>query len=340
MINVVLCGGNGTRLWPLSQDHQPKQFSKILGNESFLQATIKRNEGLCKQFFFVSHEKHQKLLSQQVLDLRLNKECEFLLEPVSKNTAAAIALACFCIKNRDDVILVTPSDHIVKQKKKYEQAVVKAKKMALEDQIVTFGIKPTYPATGYGYIKEDTKQQYQVVSFEEKPKLAAASSYIEQRNYYWNSGIFCFKVNVFLNELKRHAPDIYHAVQSAYQFVEKHGSSYKIPFNKMNAVPEKSVDYAVLEKTIYSSVIPVDMGWSDVGTFDSLSQELPESELDHKVVSIDSSGNTVFKSNKKIVATIDVHGLIIVETKDTLLILKKGSSEKVKQIVAKLKNKA
>ena len=207
MINIILCGGSGTRLWPLSRTMLPKQFVRLFNNRSLFQDTVLRNQPVCSHTFVVSNNEQFFLAVDQLDQLKridghtslamTDKEAQFLLEPVGRNTAPAIALACMAL-DADDLVLVTTSDHLVKDQAAYEAAVLEAKALAEQNNLVTFGIKPTYPEVGFGYIEANGND---VSSFKEKPDADTAQSYIDQGNYYWNSGMFCFKAGVFLDEL-------------------------------------------------------------------------------------------------------------------------------------------
>ena len=256
-----------------------------------------------------------------------NYKANYLLEPVGRNTAPAIALACLALES-EEIVLVTPSDHLIKDETAYLEAIEKAKSLALSDNLVTFGITPQYPETGFGYIEAKGED---VLSFKEKPDAATAQAYLDAGNYYWNSGMFCFKAGVFLEELKKYSPDIYEASVSAYKNA-KTDEMIRVSHDDMSAIPEDSIDYAVMEKSNKVKVIPSDIDWSDLGSFESLDEEIGSSE---NVINIDSNNNLVLSSKQ--VATIDVDDLIIIDTADALLVSKKGSSQKVKQVVKKLK---
>lgn len=337
MINLILCGGNGTRLWPLSRTLMPKQFLKIFDNESLFQLTIKRNSKFCKSSIIVSNTEQYFLAIDQLENLNI-KNCTFLLEPIARNTAPAIALACMSLKD-DDIVLVTPSDHLIKNEAKYKEVLDKAQDLAKNNYLVTFGIKPNFAETGFGYI--ESINEFDVKAFHEKPDFKTAASYLKSGNCYWNSGMFCFKVSVFLNELKKYSPEIYKTSKSAFESSKSDVSQLiEIQQDFMSKIPENSIDYAVMEKSNIVKVIPSDIGWSDVGSFDCLYSELEKDSdgntISSNYISINSKNNLIY-SNEKLIATIDLQNFIVVDTKDALLISKKGSSQKVKEIVKKLK---
>ena len=337
MTNIILCGGNGTRLWPISRTLMPKQFVKLFDDKSLFQLTVERNRNVCKQHFIVSNTEQYFLAVDQLEELSPTKN-QFLLEPIGKNTAPAIALACFAL-NTEDIVLVSPSDHLIKDEKAYIKALQKAHELASEDNLVTFGITPKFPETGFGYIESDGEQ---VKAFHEKPDSITAKYYVEAGNYYWNSGIFCFKAKIFLEELKKYSPVIYEKSKSAYENnikADQESNIIRITHNDMQAIPEDSIDYAVMEKSSKVKVVPSDINWSDVGSFDALYSELPKDNNGNSInknhISIDSKNNLIYGNYRKI-ATVDVEDTIIIDTGDALLVSKKGSSQKVKQIVSEI----
>jgi len=326
MTNIILCGGSGTRLWPLSRTLMPKQFVKLFEGESLFQKTVTRNQKACDSQFIVSNAEQYFLAVDQIEELS-SDSTQYLLEPVGRNTAPAIALACFALAP-EEIVLVTPSDHLIKDEKAYIEAIANAKELATADNLVTFGITPQYPEIGFGYIEADGQN---VRSFKEKPDAVTAQAYLDAGNYYWNSGMFCFKAGIFLEELKRYSPKIYEASLAAYNNA-KSNDMIRINHDDMMAIPEDSIDYAVMEKSDKVKVIPSDIDWSDLGSFESLDEEIPSSE---NVININSSNNLIL--SPKQVATIDVDDLIIIDTPDALLVSKKGSSQKVKEVVKRLK---
>ena len=335
MTNIILCGGSGTRLWPISRTLMPKQFVKLFDDKSLFQLTVERNSKVCKSQFIVSNTEQYFLALDQLEELEKTNN-KYLLEPVGRNTAPAIALACMQL-DYDEIVLVTPSDHLIKDEKEYEKVLKKAKEFAKDNKLVTFGITPTFAETGFGYI--ESVNEFDVKAFHEKPDFDTATSYLKAGNYYWNSGMFCFKAGVFLDELEKYSAEIYNQSLKALENASKDAIT-RIKHDDMMNIPEDSIDYAVMEKSDIVKVIPSNIAWSDVGSFDALYEELPKDKngntKNDKHISIDSKNNLVYGSDR-IIASIDVEDLIIIDTGDALLISKKGSSQKVKKVVEKLK---
>lgn len=333
MTNIILCGGNGTRLWPISRTLMPKQFVKLFDKKSLFQLTVERNSNICFSQFIVSNTEQYFLASDQLEEIDKTNN-SYLLEPIGRNTAPAIALACMAL-DYEDIVLVTPSDHLIKNEDEYQNVLKKAQKLAEDNSLVTFGIVPSSAQTGFGYIESDGTN---VKAFHEKPDLKTATEYLKKGNYYWNSGMFCFKAGVFLKELKKHSPTIYELSAKAYKNANKQ-EIIQIILEDMINIPEDSIDYAVMEKSSKVKVIPSSIGWSDVGSFDALHQELEKNKNNNtkhdNLIDIDSKNNLVL-ANKK-VALIDVDDLVVVSTNDALLISKQGSSQKVKDVVTHLK---
>lgn len=333
---IILAGGNGTRLWPISRKLMPKQFVKLFNQKSLFQLALIRNKILSQEISIVSSESQYFLALDQGSEIAIGIK-NFFLEPIGRNTAAAIAIASFGFE-KEDVLLFLPSDHLVKDEKEYEKVVQKAKIEAQKGYLVTFGIHPTSANTGYGYIEADG---YDVKAFHEKPDFKRAELYLKQGNYYWNSGMFCFQAGTFLEELQIYANDIYKSSKIAYENAVKSSKDgiVRIKFEDMQRIPEDSIDYAVMEKSRRVKVIPSDIGWSDLGSFDSLHVELEKNENNntksHNIIDINATNNLIL-ANKK-VALIDVNDLIIVSTNDALLVSKQGSSQKVKHVVEHLK---
>ncbi|MFA6699900.1 MAG: mannose-1-phosphate guanylyltransferase/mannose-6-phosphate isomerase [Thiomicrospira sp.] len=340
MINIILCGGSGTRLWPLSRTSLPKQFVRLFDGCSLFQQTIARNQPLCQTSYIVSNIEHYFLVLDQLSETS-SQGARYLLEPLAKNTAPAIALACLTL-DPDDLVLVTPSDHLIKDADAYQQAVAKAKSLAEQGYLVLLGITPTHPHTGYGYIEANGED---VSAFIEKPSQQKAEAYVAQGNYYWNAGIFCFKAGAFLAELQQHDAAIYQACQNALKTTEQ-ANPLQIDKTAMQRIPEQSIDYAVMEKSSRVKVVPADIGWSDLGSFDALYDEIktePQANA-HLArmanapapISLNANNNLIVSRERQI-ALVDVENLLIVDTADALLIAQKGSSQKIKQVVDALK---
>ncbi len=338
LVNIILCGGSGTRLWPISRTLMPKQFVKLFNDKSLFQLTVDRNSKLCKKLYIVSNSEQYFLAVDQIEEIQniLNSQfsiINYLLEPIGRNTAPAIALACMDL-DPEEIVLVTPSDHLIKDETAYQDAVKRAEILANEGNLVTFGITPKYPETGFGYIEADGEN---VKSFKEKPDLNRAKEYLSKGNYYWNSGMFIFKAGVFLEELQKYAPKMYEMCQIAYDNANR-DEMIRIKHDDMVNIPSDSIDYAVMEKSEKVKVVASDIGWSDVGSFDALYDELPKDEFGNthaNTVTIDAHNNMVLSYGKK-VALVDVDDLIVIESTDALLVTKKGSSQRVKEVVKEL----
>lgn len=337
MINLILCGGSGTRLWPISRSLMPKQFARLFDGASLFQRTVKTNSRVCDAQYIVSNAEQYFLAKDQLEEVGASNT-SFLLEPVGRNTAPAIALACLSLMP-DDVVLVSPSDHVIRKADAYEECLRKAETLAKSGALVTFGITPTGPETGYGYIEADGEN---VKRFVEKPNLETAKKYVESGRFFWNSGIFCFMVSTFLEELGRHSPDILAAARVAFANSKKenHDSLIRVQHDDMMNIPSNSIDYAVMEKSSKVKVVPSDIGWSDLGAFDSLYGEYEHDENGNnknaKHLSIGSKNSLVLGAQRQI-CTIDLDKMLIVDTPDALLVAPLSSSQKVKKVVDELK---
>ncbi len=348
ILPVIMAGGSGSRLWPLSRDLMPKQFLKLDGELTMLQATVRRLEGLnAEAALVICNEDHRFVAAEQLRQIQqLNNN--IILEPAGRNTAPAIALAAFAAlkKAQDPLLLVLAADHVIADAEAFVQAVLTASQFAQADQLVTFGIVPTAPETGYGYIKRGPVKQmnsaeaFQVAEFVEKPKLDTARCYLESGDYYWNSGMFLFKASRYLAELKQHRPDIYMACEQAMQEVDPDLDFIRVNQQAFLACPSESIDYAVMEKTDAAVVVPLDARWSDVGSWSSLwdiSEKNSQGNV-HKgdVLSFDSRDNYVF-AETALVATVGLQNTVVVQTKDAVLVAAKDKVQDVKAIVQQLK---
>lgn len=346
LTTVVLCGGSGTRLWPLSRELMPKQFIKLFDDTSLFQKTIERNNSFSKETIIISNKDHYYLIKDQLAKKSnlLDSIYIYILEPMPRNTAAALAYACLAVEP-ETVLLVTPSDHLIKNETVYFEAVKQAKNIAEQGYLVTFGINPVRPETGYGYI--EVAEDLHVQTFHEKPSLEAAKTFIKNENIYWNAGIFCFKAGTMLEELKKYAPEVYETAKIAFNACTKKDENiYQLPEEETKQIPEISIDYAVFEKSHKAKCIPAAFAWSDLGSFEALYTEYTEKfDADNTIasranyVNINSKGNFIYLSpeQKKMIATIDIDNLIIADTGDALLVAPLKSSQKVKDVVAKVK---
>ncbi len=354
MTNVILCGGSGTRLWPISRELFPKQFYKFKDNLSLFQQTVLRNKDLCDDFLIVTNHEQYFLALDQLEEIKI-KNFRFIVEPAPRNTAAAIALACFDAKSHNSgFVFITPSDHIIQNDGNYKNIIKLAKDLAEDNSLILFGIKPAHPETGYGYIEANTAEEnilkdapyYSVNSFKEKPDRDTALMYLSKNNYFWNSGMFLFNPEVLLNELSLYCPSLYESAENAYNNAKKDLTSVRIKLEDMLNIEENSIDYALLEKTSSTKVIPSDIKWSDMGSFDSLYAELEKdsdnnaklnsSDFMSSFINVNSKKNLILSSGRTI-AVVDIEDLIIVDTDDALLLSKRGSSQNVKKVVEKLK---
>lgn len=343
---VVMAGGSGTRLWPLSRGLYPKQFLTVHGEKSMLQSTLLRLNGLdCTNSLVISNEAHRFLVAEQLREIN-QLSGNIILEPVGRNTAPAIALAALeAIKEgNDSLLLVLAADHVIENEIAFIEAVKKAIPLANAGKLVTFGIVPTAPETGYGYIKrgEQTaeKDGYSVAEFVEKPNLLKAQRYVQSGCYYWNSGMFLFSAERYLQELELYRPDIYSSCVACVKNSVRDLDFVRISEEQFIACPDDSIDYAVMEKTKHAVVVPMDAGWSDVGSWSSLWDISTKDEngnaLRGDIINIDSSNNYIF-AESSLVTTIGVENLVIVQTKDAILISDKAQVQKVKNIVDKIK---
>ena len=338
---VLLAGGSGTRLWPLSRQLNPKQFLKLIGEKTMLQQTLERLQGLpCRSPIAVCNEEHRFLAGGQILEMGI-KDFSIILEPAPKNTAPAIALAAIHAMNSDDdpILLVLPADHIVANTDSFRKAVMDALPAAEEGKLVTFGVVPRHPETGYGYIQrgnEQGKNIFKVASFTEKPNEERAKEYIDSGEYYWNSGMFLFKAKTYLEELQRHAPRVYEACTKAMQKTEKDLDFIRIETETFELSPSISIDYAVMEKTDLASVVPLDAGWSDIGSWTALWEVCEKDKNNNSIlgdVKTMTTENCLIRAENRFVATVGVRDLVVVETKDAVLVAHKDHVQKVKDLV-------
>ena len=348
LLPVIMAGGTGSRLWPMSRELYPKQFLRLYGQRSMLQETVLRLDDVdAREPVVICNQEHRFLVAEQLR--QINKlSHNIILEPVGRNTAPAIALAALsAIENGDDpILLVLAADHIINNKLAFHQAIKSAFKFALQGRLVTFGIVPTGPETGYGYIhrgQEETLDEqiaYQVSRFVEKPNKETAESYIASGEYYWNSGMFMFRAKKYLEELEKFRPDILDACKAAVQGCKESDEFIKVDRDLFIACPDESVDYAVMEKTTDAVVVGFDADWSDVGSWSALWEVSPKDNKGNVLTGdtfLHNANNCYINTDEKLIAAIGVDDLVIINTKDAVLVVNKDQVQDVKKVVEYLK---
>lgn len=347
ILPIIMAGGTGSRLWPLSRELFPKQFQKLHGDTTMLQATILRLQGLeCLPPLVICNEEHRFIVAEQLRQIG-HLDHNIILEPVGKNTAPAIALAAiYATKYKDNSeLLILAADHVILDEEAFRTAVLRARFYVQQDKLVTFGIVPHSPETGYGYIKYNATDSeavgFEVQEFVEKPNLEIAQAYLNSGNYLWNSGMFAFKAQNYLNELKRHRPDIFNACNKAMCNVDIDLDFMRIDKDSFSSCPAESIDYAVMERTTEAVVIAMDAGWSDVGAWSSLwdvsDKDKDDNVITGDVMTVDSHNNYIF-AETGLVAAVGLKNMIVVQTKDAVLVASKDKSQEVKSIVNQLKS--
>lgn len=338
--SVIMAGGSGTRLWPLSRAAFPKQFLRLYGEDTMLQMTLKRVSGLdIQSSIVICNESHRFLVAEQLREI--DQSGTIIIEPVARNTAPAIALAALSAKD-DPLLLVLSSDHVIQDVAAFNQAVKSAIPLAESGKIVTFGIVPNAPKTEYGYIKMGSRNQvgFTVDKFVEKPVLELAQEYVSSGDYLWNSGMFLFRASKYLDELKRFSPDIFEVCISSMESAQVDLDFLRIDKCKFELSPIESVDYAVMEKTEDAVIVPLDAGWSDVGSWDSLweiSSKDANGNASNGNVLLHKTNNCYIKSDGVLTSAIGVDDLVIVATKDTLMVAHRDTVRDVKAITEQLK---
>lgn len=354
LIAVVMAGGTGSRLWPLSRELYPKQFLQLSGENSLLQTTLLRLLSLsCETPLVITNEQHRFIVAEQLRQINQLRD-NIILEPCGRNTAPAIALSAFSALKRneqeDPLLLVLAADHIISKEKIFCDAIQKAIPIAENGSIVTFGIIPEYAETGYGYIERDSdvlslpdvaeNSFYRVKNFVEKPDRLTAEKYISSGNYFWNSGMFMFRATVYLEELKNYRPDIYSICEQVVSSSYRDLDFIRLPEEIFKDCPAESIDFAVMEKTDRCVVCPVDIGWSDVGSWQSLwdiSEKTHTGDVCKGDVLTYNTRNNYIYSESALVAAVGVEDVVIVQTKDAILVSKKSDVQDVKKIVEMLK---
>ena len=342
---VLLSGGSGTRLWPLSREAYPKQFLPLLGQRTMLQETWQRVAPLTECApIVVANEEHRFLVAEQLRQMQVHQPT-LLLEPVGRNTAPAIAAAAVQAMHEGDdpVLLVLPSDHAITDADGFRRAVTQAALAAQDGALVTFGIVPTAPETGFGYIQADARAAgdgvRKVLRFVEKPDAATARDYLDAGGYYWNSGMFLFRASRLLEELRKFRPAIEQAARQALQQGARDGDFVRLQREAFEACKSESIDYAVMEHTDAAMVLPVQIGWSDVGSWSALwdvsEHDAHGNAVHGEVIAVDSRNSLVHA--RRLVALVGVDNLVVVETDDAVLVADKAKVQQVKDVVAYLK---
>ncbi|PCJ22082.1 MAG: mannose-1-phosphate guanylyltransferase/mannose-6-phosphate isomerase [Gammaproteobacteria bacterium] len=350
ILPVVMAGGVGSRLWPLSRQHFPKQFLSIASSNTMMQDTLLRLGNIEHTApLFICNEDHRFIVAEQLREDRVSST-GIILEPSGRNTAPAIALAALkALDGGDDpVLLVLAADHVIKDVPAFETSLRQAMAPAEKGKLVTFGILPSKPETGYGYIKKSALQPefgenvYSIWQFVEKPDVYAAQDYVDSGDYLWNSGMFMFKASRYLAELQKYRPDIYDACEQAMLGAQTDADFIRPSKVHFEACPEDSIDYAVMEKTEDAVVVPVDCGWSDVGSWSSLWDIAEKDESGNVLngeVMTEGTTNSYIKSESKLIATVGLDNVVIVESDDAILVADKDKVQDVKKIFNRLKAK-
>jgi len=346
---VILSGGSGTRLWPVSRRAHPKPFMKLVDGESLAEKTFRRALAVAgtspvltvtsRDYYFYTRDLYNKMVGEE-------HEHPFLLEPIGRNTAPAIALAAIYLERKsgpETKLLVLPADHLIDDERNFRTAVDEAAALADRGYLVTFGVHPTQPETGYGYIRRgrpiENSEGFHVAAFVEKPDLNTARSYCESGEYDWNSGMFCFQAGTFLQALQKHAPEVYDAAMDCWQELDRFRHPLEIPLELFEKCPAISIDYAVMEKAENSAVVGGEFGWSDIGSWKAIS-DLYESDeagnrIQGKAIMVESH-NCFVQGDKRLVAAVGVEDLLIVDTGDAVLVSSRDRAQEVKQVVSHL----
>ncbi len=344
---VILSGGSGTRLWPLSRTAMPKQFLPLVSEHTLFQETVLRLKGLPNMSapLVVCNNHHRFLAAEQLQAIAIPPLLQ-ILEPAGRNTAPAVAVAAFAALDRDAdaILLVMAADHLIRDVQGFHDAIQTAKSLAQQDRLVTFGIKPDHPATGFGYIEcgsdLDGEDSFSVARFVEKPDLETAKAFLSSGKFFWNSGMFVFKASVYLAELEAHRPDIYLAAQKSWQHSTHDLDFCRLHESDFSSCPSESIDYAVMEHTKSAAMVAVDIGWSDIGSWTSLAEASEQDARGNAVrgdVYMAEVSDSYIRAESRMVAAIGVRDLVIVETADAVLVMHKNMAQDVKHAVEYLK---
>jgi mannose-1-phosphate guanylyltransferase/mannose-6-phosphate isomerase len=352
LIPVILSGGSGTRLWPLSREMYPKQLLPLVSNGTMLQETLARTHGMnaVAAPIVVCNEQHRFLVAEQLLEASAKAQ-SIILEPIGRNTAPAVAVAAMAAvaaipekggRGADPLLLVLPADHVIRDLKAFQAAVAIGRKEAEQGKLVTFGVVARTPETGYGYIRraEGAGPAFAVAQFVEKPNLATAREYVESGRYFWNSGMFMFKAGTVLDELRQLAPDVYAACAQAFTSAKHDLDFTRLPADDFAKCPNISIDYALMEKTKHAVVVPLDAGWSDVGSWSALHEAIdPDAHGNVSIGDVLTADvhNCYLQSTSRLVTAVGLQDHVVVETKDAILVAPKSRVQDVKLLVEELK---
>lgn len=351
IVPVILAGGSGSRLWPLSRQHYPKQLLKLFGDKTMLQQTILRLSGLSDMGspIVVCNVEHRFMVAEQLNEIGFPNSA-IILEPLARNTAPALALAAMHAKEAqpNSTLLVLSADHMIRDVEEFHRVVKVAAEAASKNHLVTFGVHPTHPETGYGYIKTDkysggSEKVFKVDQFVEKPNLETAQSYLDAGCYYWNSGMFVFKTDVFLSELQSYSPDVVATASQARDSAVRDLDFIRVNKDSFAKAPNISIDYALMEKSNNVVCVPLNAGWSDVGDWKSYWDVSQKDVAGNSFIgdSIDvGSTNTLVFSQHKLVATLGVNNLMIINTPDAVLVADKSKAQEVKAIISQIESQA
>ena len=345
IVPIILSGGSGSRLWPISRTFFPKQFISLINETSLFQDTIQRLPKNSEDPLIICNEEHRFIVAEQLRQIKSENK-GIILEPVGKNTAPAIALAAMHLLKDgiDPILLVLSADHVIDDHIEFMKSIKIAQEIALKGKLVSFGIKPTKAETGYGYIEIDSQidqKYYNITSFTEKPNHKIASKYLKSNKHYWNSGIFIFKASKYLNELKKFEPKIFNSCKNSLKNINLDFDFIRIDSKEFVKCQSKSIDYAVMEKTQDGAMIPYDGNWSDVGSWESLWESKPKKDKNKNVVIgdiiVNRVKNSYLHSDNRLIAVNDLSDIIIIDTPDALLVSSKKDSQNIKTIVEELK---
>lgn len=349
---VILSGGSGTRLWPLSRELYPKQLLPLVGKGTMLQETLARVSGVGNLGapIVVCNESHRFLVAEQMLEAGASPQA-IILEPLGRNTAPAVAIAAMAAvadvssvgaKGADPILLILPADHVIQNVAAFQSAVELGMQAAQQGKLVTFGVVPSKPETGYGYIRKAAGEgpAFPIAEFVEKPDLATAQQYVDSKQYFWNSGMFMFKASAVLEELRQLAPEIYQACAQTYTTAKRDLDFTRLSAKEFADCPSISFDYAVMEKTRHGVVVPLDAQWSDVGSWSALHEAIPADTNGNVCIGDVLTASTTdcyLQSTSRLVAAVGLKDHVVVETKDAVLVAPKDRVQDVKELVAQLK---